>query len=112
MFVIITRSFPPEIGGMQNLMKGLAVELSKYEMIKVFADYYDEHEKFDNNLSFSVERVAGIKLFRKYRKAYLVNEFIKNNKDLMKKINEIKEADIKDGGSGAFYIYLKKLSKK
>ena len=43
---------------------------------------------------------------------YSVPEFIKNNKDLMKKINEIKEADIKDGGSGAFYIYLKKLNKK
>ena len=26
----------------------------------------------------------------------------------MKKINEIKEAKIEDGGSGAFYIYLKK----
>ena len=62
MFVIITRSFPPEIGGMQNLMKGLAVELSKYEMIKVFADYYDDHEKFDNNLSFSIERVGGLKV--------------------------------------------------
>jgi hypothetical protein len=37
-----------------------------------------------------------------------VPEFIKNNKDLMKNIIEIKEADIKDGGSGAFYIYLKK----
>ena len=39
---------------------------------------------------------------------YSVPEFIKNNKDLMKKIIDIKEADIKDGGSGAFYIYLKK----
>ena len=39
---------------------------------------------------------------------YSVPEFIKKNKDLMKKIIEIKEADIKDGGSGAFYIYLKK----
>ena len=29
----------------------------------------------------------------------------------MKKILEIKEADIKDGGSGAFYIYLKKKKK-
>ena len=26
----------------------------------------------------------------------------------MKKIIEIKEAEVKDGGSGAFYIYLKK----
>ena len=40
---------------------------------------------------------------------YSVPEFIKNNKDLMKNIIEIKEADITDGGSGAFYIYLKKL---
>ena len=39
---------------------------------------------------------------------YSVPEFIKNNKDLMKNIIEIREADIMDGGSGAFYIYLKK----
>jgi len=38
-----------------------------------------------------------------------VPEFIKNNKELMKKIIDIKGADEKDGGSGAFYIYLKKL---
>ena len=43
---------------------------------------------------------------------YSVPEFIKNNKDLMEKISEIKEADLNDGGSGAFYIYLKKLKKK
>ena len=40
---------------------------------------------------------------------YSVPEFINKNKDLMKKIKGIEEADIKDGGSGAFYIYLKKL---
>ena len=40
---------------------------------------------------------------------YSVPEFIKNNEELMKKITDIKEADVKDGGSGAFYIYLKKL---
>ncbi len=39
---------------------------------------------------------------------YSVPEFIRNNQNLMKKILEIKSADIKDGGSGAFYIYLKK----
>ena len=42
---------------------------------------------------------------------YSVPEFILNNKNLMTKINEIKEADIEDGGSGAFYIFLKKNSK-
>jgi len=39
---------------------------------------------------------------------YSVPDFIKRNRDLMKKILELKDADIKDGGSGAFYIYLKK----
>ena len=39
---------------------------------------------------------------------YSVPEFIKNNKDLMTKINEIADAKIEDGGGGAFYIYLKK----
>ncbi len=40
-----------------------------------------------------------------------VPNYIKNNKDLMKKIIEIKEADVKDGGSGAFYIYLNRFNK-
>ena len=39
---------------------------------------------------------------------YSVPEFIENNSELMKKIIEIKDAKIKDGGAGAFYIYLKK----
>ena len=29
----------------------------------------------------------------------------------MNKINDIEDADIEDGGSGAFYIYLKKIIK-
>ena len=40
---------------------------------------------------------------------YSVPEFISNNKSLMDKINEITDAKIEDGGSGAFYIYLKKV---
>ncbi len=39
---------------------------------------------------------------------YSVPYFIKNNNELMKIINEIDNAKIEDGGSGAFYIYLKK----
>ena len=39
---------------------------------------------------------------------YSVPEFIKNNIELMKLINEFKEAPIEDGGEGAFYILLKK----
>ena len=39
---------------------------------------------------------------------YSVPDFIKKNKKLMSIINGISEAKIEDGGSGAFYIYLKK----
>jgi len=39
---------------------------------------------------------------------YSVPEFISNNKNLMKIIYEMKDATIEDGGSGAFYIFLKK----
>ena len=39
---------------------------------------------------------------------YSVPEFISNNKNLMKIIYEMKDANIEDGGGGAFYIFLKK----
>jgi len=39
---------------------------------------------------------------------YSIPEFIKSNQALVKLINKIEEASIVDGGSGAFYIYLKK----
>ena len=82
MYLIITRSFPPEIGGMQNLMGGLTKSLSKYYMIKVFADYHPNNKTYDELTSFSIERVGGIKIFRKYRKAHLINAYIKNNKNI------------------------------
>ena len=40
---------------------------------------------------------------------YSVPEYIKSNINLMKMIKNIQAADIKDGGSGAFNIYLKKI---
>ena len=80
MYLIATRSFPPEVGGMQSLMWGLSREMSKNFMIKVFADYHENHKEFDENLNFSIERVGGIKFLRKIRKAQLINEFLKDNK--------------------------------
>ena len=37
-----------------------------------------------------------------------VREYIRNNQDLMFMIKEIRNANIEDGGDGAFYIFLKK----
>ena len=80
MYLIVTRAFPPELGGMQSLMWGLTKEMSKNFMIKVFADYQENHKQFDKEENFSIERVGGIKFLRKIRKAQLINEFLKENK--------------------------------
>ena len=42
---------------------------------------------------------------------YSVPEFIENNMALIKMIIEITDAKIEDGGSGAFYVYLKNKNK-
>ena len=80
MYLIVTRSFPPEVGGMQNHLWGFSKELSKNFLIKVFADYIEGHKEFDEQASFSIERIGGPKFLRKYRKASLIDEFTKNNK--------------------------------
>ena len=82
MFVISTRNFPPEIGGMQNLMGGLANALINHGPVKVFADKSENFEKYDNLSKAEIERFGGVKLLRKYRKANRVAEYIKNNQNI------------------------------
>ena len=79
MFLVATRNFPPEIGGMQNLMEGLSNALLNHGPVKVFAENYDGSEEYDQNSKLDIERISGFKLFRKYRKANRINEFIKTN---------------------------------
>ena len=76
MFVISTRNFPPDVGGMQNLIGGLANALVNHGPVKVFADQSERFEEYDKVSKASIERFGGIKLFRKYRKANRVSEFI------------------------------------
>jgi phosphatidyl-myo-inositol dimannoside synthase len=80
MFVIITRNFPPDIGGMQILMEGLSKGLTNHGPVKVFADEYPNDKNYDQNSNLEIQRVRGFKIFRKFRKAYAVNEYLKNNK--------------------------------
>jgi len=60
MYLIVTRSFPPELGGMQNLMWGLARELSKNFMIKVFADYIENHKLLMSKLRFQLKELVDL----------------------------------------------------
>ena len=79
MFLVSTRNFPPEIGGMQNLMEGLSNALLNHGPVKVFAEQVGNFELYDQNSKLSIERVSGFKIFRKYRKANLMSDYLKNN---------------------------------
>ena len=75
MFLVSTRNFPPELGGMQNLMEGLSNALLNHGPVKVFADNHEHADTYDQNSKLNIERISGFKIFRKYRKANLVKDF-------------------------------------
>ena len=50
MFLIITRNFPPEIGGIQMLMEGLCKNLLNHGPVKVFAYEHENSKTYDNNI--------------------------------------------------------------
>ena len=79
MFLVSTRNFPPELGGMQNLMEGLSNALLNHGPVKVFAEIHHGDENYDQNSKLNIERVSGFKIFRKYRKANLVKDFLTSN---------------------------------
>ena len=79
MFLINTRNFPPELGGMQILMGGLSAALLKYGSVKIFAEKHKNSDVHDKKSQCDITRVSGIKLFRKFRKANLVNNYLKEN---------------------------------
>jgi len=82
MFLVITRNFPPDVGGIQVLMGGLSESLLNHGPVKVFADEHENSIDYDSKSSINIERIKGIKLFRKYRKANLVNNFISENSNI------------------------------
>ena len=79
MFVISTRNFPPDVGGIQNLMEGLSNALVDHGPVKVFADNFENCQDYDKNSKLKIQRISGFKIFQKYRKANQVMDFIKNN---------------------------------
>ena len=79
MFVVSTRNFPPDIGGIQSLMGGLSLSLLKYGPVKIFAEKFLDDEKFDSQSDLNISRISGLKILRKYRKASLIKDFSKKN---------------------------------
>ena len=82
MFLITTRNFPPELGGMQILMGGLSKSLQNYGPVKIFAEEHRNSALYDEKFKNNITRVSGFKFLRKYRKANLVNKYLKENRKI------------------------------
>ena len=88
-----------------------ANEMVKNFIIKSFNDGYKKllvvtgkgsrSKSYDN--PYLSEKLSTLK--------YSVPEYIKNDENLNKKISRIVQADLKDGGEGAIYIFLKNSKK-
>ena len=61
MFLVSTRNFPPEVGGMQNLMEGLSNSLLNHGPVKVFADGIDNSDFMINILSWVLKGCMDLK---------------------------------------------------
>ena len=82
MFLIVARNFPPDIGGIQMLMGGLCESLSNHGPVTAYTYEHNNSEFYDKKSNITIKRIKGIKLFRKYRKANLVNSFIEEKENI------------------------------
>jgi len=83
--VISTQCFSPVLGGIENLMKGLADNLYKKKFnIFVFADSKNlsDEENHDKSLSYEIVRYRGLKIIRKQRKSRDIKKFINFKKNI------------------------------
>ena len=62
MFLVNTRNFPPELGGMQILMGGLSTALLKYGPVKIFAEKHKYSDVYYKKFQCDITRVSGVKL--------------------------------------------------
>ena len=56
MFVVVTRNFPPDVGGIQILMEGLCNSLLSHGPVKVFADQFENSGDYDKALNLILRK--------------------------------------------------------
>tara|TARA_B110000196_G_C21114046_1_gene649447 strand:- start:287 stop:1402 length:1116 start_codon:yes stop_codon:yes gene_type:complete len=84
MIVILTQCYPPRIGGIENLIENLSIQLSKHYEVTVLADQHSENlekvydHKRNNNLV--IKRIGGIKFLRKRKKTSELKKILLSKK--------------------------------
>jgi len=84
MIIILTQCFPPRVGGIENLVENLSLELSKFHEVLVLAD---QHNKSKDTLydvshknNFLINRIGGLKFFRKRKKLSELKKYLNTKK--------------------------------
>ena len=84
MIIILTQCFPPAIGGIENLIENLSIELSKTHEVLVLADQHnkmnDSYYDSKYNETISIKRISGIKFLRKRKKLSELKKLLSSNK--------------------------------
>ena len=83
MFVLLTQCFPSRLGGIENLMGNIALNLSKKNNVIVLADRYQYLNDLvydnENKKKFLVKRYGGLKFFRKRKKVRDLKILLESN---------------------------------
>lgn len=80
--LIVTQTFPPREGGMQSVMKSLAIKLSKNNQVIVIPDHKVRNFNSSNNVSVEIIAPKLPKIIRAVFKRYKIAKII-NPKDII-----------------------------
>ena len=78
-YIIVTQTYPPRIGGMQNVMIAISKKLACLEDTHVFPDHFLSKKYRDINSQLHIHNNFSPKLFRPFIKKYLVDKVYKDN---------------------------------
>ena len=80
MIIVLTQCFPPRVGGIENLIESLSIELSKKYEVLVLADQHNKSgdQIYDSkvNINITVERFGGIKFLRRQKKIFNLKKYL------------------------------------
>ena len=93
MYLIITQCFASRVGGIENLVTNLALNLSIKNEVVVFADshLYIQDEIFDSSKKnlLKIFRYGGIKFLRRRKKAHDIKLFLQNKFNTLSQQNKL-----------------------
>ena len=98
-YMIVTQTFPPRTGGMQNVMNSICKRLSINSEIHIFPDHFLSKKYSDSNFNINIHNNFSPKILRPFIKKFLLKVICKSNDiiicDSWKSLNAVPKSIIK-----------------